>query len=366
MMRSDLCRRAPEGMAETRPLWRRRSWPPPNASVACFVQPVSAIIPAMGSTINIRDLSDSVIAGILVAAKSGGFRSREAYLRAYLERSFGGESNATRAISERFHSAVDHVLELGRTYALDPPPTIAAVARALGHADVSGFDAAYRGDIPLAFGDGDRFCELFGVNRDWLESGRGQPFAQRAQHGSPIDLFREIYRNGMQYERLFFVLSSDQRGTASVFGQASNYRFDMLLDNVPIHDEIGSTGERYLIDFALFLAAAETPSAGVFDETQSVSTSGRLLNPEEYRALVAGSVHPAKYLTYHKGSSHWFEDLWDLEFTGSDYPPNYCRAQARYRQCLAARDVTTNAGLLRYLRSKYLEHWRRADVNRSH
>jgi hypothetical protein len=116
------------------------------------------------------------------------------------------------------------------------------------------------------------------------------------------------------------------------------------------------------MDLALFLAAKELPHSHVFDRSRNVVTSGRLLAPDEFSALVSGSVHPAKYLDYRQGSSNWHEDLWDLEYPGPDYSENYSRARALFRQNIGFDNVTTNAQLRQYIQSRYLKHWQIHDM----
>lgn len=317
----------------------------------------------MSVTLNIREVDEAIVKGIEVAAKSAGFRSREAFLRSFLERSFGVDGNVTLGISERFRATLKSIIELGAGYALQPPPTVASIARALGHLDTSQLDATFRGDVPLSFVDGDRFCDLFGVNRTWLENGDLEPFAQSPKYRSPLDLFHAVYKSGSAYSRMFFVLSNERRGEAAVFGQSTNtLRFDLLLRDVPIHDDVGAGGASDLDDFCLFLAALDKRLLPARSDVPPISTSGRLLTPPENRRLVHGEVHPAQFLDFRKGSSHWAEDLWDLEYGGTEYSPNYTRARALYRRSMELEEITTNAALVQHIQSSRLKLWQTTDV----
>ncbi|MHB8178347.1 MAG: hypothetical protein ACYDA5_10380 [Vulcanimicrobiaceae bacterium] len=107
------------------------------------------------ATINICDLPDEVADAIDAATSSAGVRSREAYLRDFLGRYFGPDESVAAGIAARARMATEHAITLGHLGVLKPTPTVATIARALGHPDPGIFESELRGDRAFAFTDGD-------------------------------------------------------------------------------------------------------------------------------------------------------------------------------------------------------------------
>ena len=322
----------------------------------------------MNASITVRDIDDNIVQAIQLAAKSAGL-SREALLRRYFEREFGPRTSATSGISFRFRKLVDEALSLGQGNMLQPAPSVADIARVFGHPNTASLDAALRGYIPLSFSDADRFCDMFGCNRRWLETGELRPYSQRPKYHDATEMFRDFYRTAVPYKRLYFVLCKDDRGTAAVYGQDTDYRYELLLDEIPIHDDVGSGGRRDLTEFCLFLASIA--ALAHFSGSQpllfrgsigkaSPGLSGRVLGAVDFEHLVSGRSHPASMLQERNvASSPWFDDLCDLEYT-STYSENYDRAKTLWRAHMAGQNTTTNEALMNTVRAR-LKTWQLTD-----
>jgi hypothetical protein len=321
----------------------------------------------MSISITIRDLKDSAAVGIDLAARAAGVRSREAFLRSTLEQLFG-DQNVTLQISMRFREAVEALFALVKRYQFDSTFCVAELAQLLGHRDTATLEAELRGEVPLSFQDGDRFCDLVGLNRAWLLTGKSTPYDTRSKYRDSTELFRDIYRNGTSHIALFFVLSNDDRGTAAVYGQTP-YRYDRLIDDVPIHDDLRG-GQHEFRDFCLFLASIghtvgqEAPlKRALIDPgvpTREISLIGRVLDEADLRNLLDGAVHPAAILKA-STSSPWHEDLYDLEYRGNTYSANFVRARAFWRASMSAQDITTNEQLIEHVNARLVE-WQPGDL----
>jgi hypothetical protein len=321
-------------------------------------------------SITIRDVKDAAGAGIDLAARSLGIRSREAFLRDFLDKHFG-EQRVTQQISTRFRVAAEALFAAAGRYELPSDFCAAELARLLGHVDTAKLDGELQGDIPLPFDDGDKFCELVGLNRRWLINGTSTPYDSQAKYRTVTDMYRDIYQHGATYIAVYFILSKDERGTAAVYAQTSPYRYERLIDDVPIHDNLSSREAHELREFCFFSASIshtayqEIPMkraiSGPGVSGGSISLFGRVMDEMDYRALLSGAVHPAIAVNGQTGSSPWHEDIYDLEFRGNTYSNNYVRARAAWRASIRDQGITTNEQLLAHIKER-LVHWQPNDL----
>jgi len=295
------------------------------------------------STLTIRDVPADVLKGVDAAARAAQVRSREAFLREHLTRVYGPEESVVAATARRLREIVRIAEALGERRWLDPPPTVSLVARALGHRDASGFESELRGERPLPFADGDRFCALFGVNRTWLESGDGAPFEVAPRFRDGHDVLAHFLTNGIEYEELCFVLADAPDVGAAIIGRrpASSpvapdgaWRYDVLADLIPIHDHVGGTGRANRREFSdLMVALYDRDSL-----SDRLAMHGRIVTEARYMALLSGEVHAAEVVGDGSAGSHWHEDLWQLERRDA-YTENYAKAREALREELLAEKI---------------------------
>jgi hypothetical protein len=333
------------------------------------------------ATITVRDVPEELIAEIDKAIAQAGYRSREAGLRAVLDRHFRGRGNTVADISGRLRGALDHILDLAERHHFDHRwlPSLPQIARDLGHPDTSAIDAVYRGDLPVSFSDGDRICEMFGLDRAWLERGASEPYYQDAKFDDDgLRLLLDIYANGWHHEHLAFALADEERGEAVVFARVSPYRYVKLLEGVPIHSDVGAGGTIGLTNFCYLLAAIGhlqnakhnilRRALGSRSHLQTyIRAVGVVLDPQSYRELVFGKVHPAAVFDKPGCSnSLWHEDLADLEYlkdVDQRYTDNWRKAKALFASSVKFQGIDTNKDLLRYIYQELLRHTRPSDAD---
>lgn len=251
----------------------------------------------MSSVLTIRDVPDEIASAVEAAAVAAEARSREAYLRDFLKRSFGPKNSLVASTAARARAAVSDFEALGRVGVLQPTPTISRIARSLDHPDASVLEAELRGDRPLLFSDGDRLCDLLSLDSEWLESGRDDAprFRTRALYHDCNLMLHDFLQRGIPYQELYFVLSDGDRSEAAIIGHtphenpAIGWRYDLLVDDVPIHNHVGATGRGQRRDFADLMVSLY--EVDVFPEP--VACIGRVVACAQYMAMVSGYVHPA-------------------------------------------------------------------------
>jgi plasmid stability protein len=307
----------------------------------------------MPSTFHIRDIPDEIAAAVDAAATAAGSRSREAFLRDYLKRTFGEEGSDVGAMAARARQVVSLFETLGNVGVLKPAPTVPGIARAIGHPDASLLEAELRGDRPLSFSDGDQLCELFGLEREWLESG-GQDaprFSTSPRYPDCSTLQHALLADGVSYEQLFFVLA-EEADTGAIIGHTSGdndpklgWRYDLLVNDIPIHDRVGGTGRAQRREFADLMVTLYDDSA--FPDP--VGCVGRIVPRAYFMAMANGYVHPATVTsTYAPGTaspvarrSDWHEDFWSFD-RREPYTRGYAEGRAALLEELRASGVSSD------------------------
>lgn len=275
-------------------------------------------------------------------------------------------TSATLQIAERLRALVDY---LGRCeYRLKPEVTVARIAKILGYEDVNTFEAVLSGDRPLPFSEAELICETFGVNRQWLLdlNEESAPFEQQRVYYGTEDFFRDLaldeltWGNQKVYYKLLFILPLGDYTSTLVYGQReqSAYRFDLLLNNVPIYAEDSS--RMGLFNFCL--AAAEICRPHYYGErgrNYSYSISDQMSyipkKEEQYRQILEGHIHPS-WMLRELPNRRWVEDIWDLEYTPRQPSGRYTKAFDNSYQdfVLEAKEngILNNEQLLKYIENR--------------
>lgn len=320
------------------------------------------------ATITIREVSDDVTASLEAAAVAAGARSREAFLRDHLARAFGPGSSVTASTAARIRATLEHMEALGRFLVLQPAPMLSSIARAMGHVDASVLEAETRGDRPLSFSDGDRLCNLFGLDPTWLESGPGATprFATRAKHHDCRQLLFDFLKNGVPYETLYFILTEGEESVAAIIGHsasddpATGWRYDLLVDEIPVHTHVGGTGKAQRRECAELIAALYQ------DELFTSPTpiiAGQIAPYTQYMAVLSGQVHPATITTtYAPGlsqpmtkASDWPHDFWG--FNQTLHTTEYAKAHAALLDELRADGIRSNDDFMKSV-NKMVTSWK--------
>ena len=271
-------------------------------------------------------------------------------------------ASATLQIAERLRALVDY---LGRCeYRLKPEVTVARVSECLGCESVATLEAVLSGSRPLPFSEAQLICEIFGVNRKWLLDGelKSRPFEQQCAYSGTEDFFQALALNQLTwgnqklYYKLLFILPPGDYTPTLVYGQRdqSAYRFDLLLNNVPIYAEDSS--HMGLFDFCLAAAEICRPHYSIGrgrDHSYSIldQVSYVLKRDEQYQQISGGHVH-LSWVLREPLSRPWVEDIWDLKFTKTlvdSYTKAFVASYQEFVDRAEKNGITNNEQLYKYI-----------------
>ncbi len=220
------------------------------------------------------------------------------YRQRYAVGSHAASLPSTKQIAERMRRVLDLMNERR-----DERLTVADLARALGLSAPAELDAVFAGQVAASFPLLDQFCARFAVDKDWLATGRGNPFTSPVEYRpSPEDYGDLIEQAAPEY--VYLVRSTSDVGEALIIVGSDSLKFWSLPDVWHVSDHVGAGGSNALISlYRLFRRWSQG--------SKPYMVLGRLVEPRLADALINGKAHPA--IVDRLPLSHWWDDLTDLE-----------------------------------------------------
>jgi hypothetical protein len=319
-------------------------------SLSRVAKTISAVEDEPLHTFNVRDIPSSLLNSIDRHAKQAK-QSRQQYLAAWLERTFGPEGNVTTAISHRLAHVIRSVDRVGNW---TRHPTLAAIAESIGHISTQPLESVITGEAPLSFEDANKICALLGIYRGWLLDGTPHPFYQNPKYAFPEALLYALGRGdvrnhlGNPYDRFNIVLSADNSRVAIyALAHTLQWRQDKLLDNS-------------LFDWNTSLICAalcEACPASLLIHKPDICISVIVPEPE-FHLLANGEWHPDKGLSGYEYSDQWH--AWYGDLTGNqkkgDVPPSFTEAREGFLQGLKGAQLDNPLALALHIEERLKRH----------
>ena len=175
---------------------------------------------------------------------------------------------STKSIGRRMQQVLD--LMNAHRYAL---LTVVDLARAMEFALPTELEAVVEGHVPPSFALLDQFCARFAVDKEWLETGRGEPFRSPKEYRNlPEDYLAEI--DEARPQSVYLVRSKSPAGESFVVVQIDELRSWCLPSVWHVSDHVGGGGSRDLLRlFDLFRSLYKRPKP---DQAASSSFSSTL------------------------------------------------------------------------------------------
>jgi hypothetical protein len=220
------------------------------------------------------------------------------YRQRYAASATAASLPSTKQIAERMRRILDLMNDRR-----DERLTVADLARALGLSAPAELDAVFAGQTAASFPMLDQFCARFAVDKDWLATGRGNPFSSPVEHrASPEDYLGLIEEAAPEY--VYLVRSASDVGEALIVVGCDSLKCWSLPDVWHVSNHVGAGGSHALLSlYKLFRRWSEG--------SKPYMVLGRLVDPRLADALINGKAHPG--VVGGLPLSHWWDDLTDIE-----------------------------------------------------
>jgi hypothetical protein len=219
-------------------------------------------------------------------------------------------------------------MNAGRQEAL----TVADLARAMDLSSPADLDAVLSGHLAATFAMLDQFCSRFAIDKDWLTTGRAEPFTSPIEHMVlPEHYLRSIEDD--QPATVYAVRSKSRVGESFLVVESDPMKFWRLPDVWHVSDHVGGGGSRDLLSlYTLFMQWSKA--------AKPYMVLGRYVEPEVAEDVFNGKAWPG--IVANLPISHWWDDLTDIEHkwttrtrSSKAYGKEFVAAQDIVREMLA-------------------------------
>lgn len=181
--------------------------------------------------------------------------------------------------------------------------TVVDLARAMNLSTPAELDEVFEGHTPPTFAALDQFCARFAIDKEWLATGRGQPFRSPIEH-RPLP---ENYLALIEEESpncVYVVRSKSDEGESFIVIETDEVKAWRLPDVWHVSNHVGGGGSRDLL--SLYRLFRHWSSGAT-----SYSVLGRLVEPRLAQSIYDGEAYPG--IVAYRPLSHWWDDLTDIE-----------------------------------------------------
>jgi len=205
------------------------------------------------------------------------------------------------SIVKRFNTVLS-LMNQRRTY---NQYTIAKLAQIMQLSSVSELEDIFLGKCEPGFGFIDRFCDSFGVYKEWLINGEITPYYNNDKlYLMPLDYFDEIMSS--KPDRIFFIRCNSPIGETFIVLKFSDWKYKIIGFMWHISDHVGGAGQVQIFNMYCLIKALEK-------EGLIAKCTGRLLNEESFRELYNGTVFPWGILeSPNSYANYWWDDFIDV------------------------------------------------------
>jgi hypothetical protein len=212
------------------------------------------------------------------------------------------------------------------------PLTVVDLARSMELASPADLDAVFEERQAPTFAMLDQFCARFAVDKEWLTTGRSQPFSSPVEHRIQVSEYRELLDREAP-ECVYLARSSSDAGESFFVVETDAMKFWLLPDVWHVSDRVGGGG-------AFDLMALYRLFKDWIDERPSYMLLGRVVEPRLAATIINGETYPG--VVKRLPLSNWWDDLTDLdhkwttqERSKKDYGRGFVAGQQLLRKMIA-------------------------------
>jgi hypothetical protein len=182
--------------------------------------------------------------------------------------------------------------------------TIAGLAQLMELQTVGELESVFLGSREPSFKFIDIFCSTFGVNKDWLTEGKGNPFGGfEKTHYDPLDYLEDIKQ--IEPSGIYFVRSKSEVGEVFLVLKLADWKYKIINRVWHISDHVGAGGQSQIFGmYKLILTLQKSHFSN--------RCKGKILPENRFEDLLGGKIFPGSVIYLSIYDSLWWDDFIDV------------------------------------------------------
>lgn len=194
------------------------------------------------------------------------------------------------------------------------PYTIAKLAQLMKLHKIGELERVFNAQEEPSFEFIEHFCITFGINKNWLIYGQGNPYDNPEQTNfDPLEYYSEIKDENPN--RIYFIMNKSETGEVFILLELSDFKYKILQRTWHVSTHVGGGGRSQIYGLYKLILKLK-------DSSRSLKCGGRILAPEVFKKLRSGSVFPHTVLSRPSYENPWWDDFTDV-FGKYPISPNY-------------------------------------------
>lgn len=179
--------------------------------------------------------------------------------------------------------------------------TLPKMAEILGLEKAGDLEQYFCGKVEASFAFKKHFCSTFGVNYDYLNEGKSNPFYISDSRYNPMEHLDDIVR--LKPKIIYFVQEKTSRAESFVALKLQDYHYKIYTKTYPISGYVGATGRGQIYEFYKLIKTLLN---------YRFNLMGIRLDTEKFWKIQNGEVFAGSILE-DVPNSYWWDDLLDID-----------------------------------------------------
>lgn len=247
----------------------------------------------------------AVLTLIGLSIKSSRSNEKETAVKSKLQEVPEGEPEVktpteVELVASRFRESLELMNE-GNSYS---PFTIAKLAQLMKLHKIGELERVFNAKEEPSFEFIVHFCNTFGINKDWLIHGQGNPYDNPEQTNfDPLAYYSEIEKENPN--RIYFIMNDSEVGEVFILLELSDFKYKILQRTWHVSSHVGGGGRSQI--YGLYKLIRKLKKNG-----HSLKCGGRILDPEVFENLLSGRAFPDSVLSRPSHENPWWDDFTDV------------------------------------------------------
>lgn len=211
------------------------------------------------------------------------------------------EPTEVELVASRFRKLLELMNE-GNSYS---PLTIAKLAQLMNLHKIGELERVFSADEEPSFEFISHFCNTFGIHKNWLIHGQGDPYCsnQDQTNFDPLAYYSEIEKENPN--RIYFIMNDSEIGEVFILLKLSDFKYKIFRRTWHVSSHVGGGGRSQI--YGLYKLIRKLKK-----NDYRLKCSGRILKPEVFEKLLSGRVFPDSVLSRSSHENPWWDDFTDV------------------------------------------------------